>query len=89
MKLTPDPQARARIDNRPFLQDYVRRLFHQRRKMLRSLLVGMYRKQLGKPAVDAILSDLDINDTARAEQLSVATHVELANHLHRAIEAGS
>jgi 16S rRNA (adenine1518-N6/adenine1519-N6)-dimethyltransferase len=87
MKLVPDPQARAQIDNRPFFQDYVRRLFHQRRKMLRSLLVGMYRKQLGKGDVDAILSELEIEDTARAEQLPVPTHVMLANRLYRAIES--
>jgi 16S rRNA (adenine1518-N6/adenine1519-N6)-dimethyltransferase len=89
MKLTPDPAARALIDDRPFFHDYVRRLFHQRRKMLRSLLVGMYRKQLGKAAVDDVLGELNIEETARAEELPVSVHVNLANRLYQVIEQAS
>jgi len=81
MKLTPDAAKRSLIADRAFFQDYLRRLFHQRRKMLRSVLVGMYRKQLGKPAVDTILAELSIAENARAEQLPVETHVQLANRL--------
>lgn len=87
MKLDPAPQKRATIVDRPFFHDYIRRLFHQRRKMLRSLLVGMYRKQLGKAKIDELLSSLDVNETARAEELTVEQHVELANHLYHGIES--
>lgn len=85
MLLTPNPQKRSQIADRPFFQDYVRRLFHQRRKMLRSVLVGMYRKQLGKPGVDEVLMQMELSESARAEELPVDVHVDLANRLHRAI----
>ena len=85
MKLTPDVEARERIADRAFYQDYLRRLFHQRRKLLRSLLVGMYRKQLGKPQIDALLAERGIGETARAEELPPDAHVSLANLLHSAV----
>jgi 16S rRNA (adenine1518-N6/adenine1519-N6)-dimethyltransferase len=85
MKLIPDQQAREQISDRPFFQDYLRRLFHQRRKLLRSMLVGMYRKQLGKPEVDRILVEMGISESARAEELPPEMHTLLANHLHCSI----
>lgn len=89
MRLTPDADRRSRILDRGFFQDYVRRLFHQRRKLLRSVLAGMYRKQIGKPAVDEILSRLVISPTARAEELPVETHVDLANDLLQAVRGST
>lgn len=85
MKLVSDATRRAQIADRQFFQDYLRRLFHQRRKYLRSVLVGMYRKQLDKPEVDALLAEMDFAESARAEELPVETHVELANRLHEAV----
>lgn len=88
MKITPSKSAAAKIADRPFFQDYVRRLFHQRRKLLRSVLVGMYRKQLSKQEIDEVLSDAGLGETARAEELSVAAHVELANRFFQAVHGG-
>lgn len=85
VKITPDPQAAAVILNRPFFQDYLRRVFHQRRKHLRSVLVGMYRKQLSKAEVDAFLSGMDFKEGVRAEELPVEMHVALSNRLYELI----
>lgn len=86
MKLTPDRESAAAIADRPFFQDYIRRLFHQRRKLLRSVLVGMYRKQLSKGEIDGLLAAAGLDETARAEELPVTAHVELANRLSAAVQ---
>ncbi len=86
MKITADPVGRSEIVDRPFFQDYVRRLFHQRRKFLRSVLVGMYRKQVDKPSVDAVLAELEFPENVRAEELPVARHVTLANRLYALVQ---
>jgi 16S rRNA (adenine1518-N6/adenine1519-N6)-dimethyltransferase len=87
MQLMPDDYARATISDRPFFQDFVRRLFHQRRKFLRSVLVGMYRKQLEKTVVDQVLAEMNFNEHARAEEEPPQRLVELANRLHAKIES--
>ncbi len=86
VRLHPNPERRARIVDREFLHDFVRRLFHQRRKYLRSTVVGMYRKELEKADVDAILVDLKLAENARAEELDVTRLVDLSNRLHAAID---
>lgn len=85
--LRPLAERRSRIGDREFYQDFVRRLFHQRRKLMRGVLAGMYRKQLGKPAVDALLAELGFKEGARAEEQNVDRLVELANRFRRAIHA--
>lgn len=87
IRILPEPERRERIADRRFFQDFLRRLFHQRRKFARSVLVGMYRKQLAKPEMDALLSELGHAPDVRAEQMDVPTLVELANRIHAAIEA--
>ena len=84
-RLFPNAEARERIADRPFFQDFLRRLFHQRRKFARSVLCGMYRKQISKPEVDAVLAELEIKPESRAEQLDVPTLVELSNRIRVAI----
>lgn len=74
-----DKQAAARIQNPRFFLDFLRRSFSQRRKFVRSVLVGMYRKQLDKADVDRVLAELGhaIND--RAEQMDIETLIRLSN----------
>jgi len=86
MQLVPNPQGKKMIANRPFLQDFLRRLFHQRRKLLRSVVVGMYRKQIPKPEIDQILEELDLAGNTRAEELPPETLVNLSNTLYKKIE---
>lgn len=83
--LVPQPDRRAVIDDRHFFQDFLRRLFHQRRKLLRSVLVGMYRKQLSKQQIDALLNEMQFGANTRAEELDVSTLVKLSNLVLRAV----
>lgn len=76
-----DPKLAARINDRGFYLDFVRRLFHHRRKLVRSVLVGMYRKQLQKTQVDAVLVDLQFRPDLRAEQMDVAMLIQLSNSI--------
>jgi 16S rRNA (adenine1518-N6/adenine1519-N6)-dimethyltransferase len=87
VRLLPFEQRKQTIANRPFFQDFVRRLFHQRRKFMRSVLVGMYRKQLDKRQVDAILAEGNFAENARAEEIDVETLIALSNGFHHAITA--
>ena len=68
VKLRPDERARRQIADRPFFQDFLRRLFTQRRKYLRGVLHSMYRKELTKEQVDALLAEIELKENVRAEQ---------------------
>ncbi len=83
VRIDPDPQRAAQIDDREFFHEFIRRLFQQRRKALRTVLRGMYRKELGQPRLDAALSNLSLDPAARAEDLDIPTLVRLANRLRR------
>jgi len=85
VKITPQPEKRERISDRDFFHDFVRRVFHQRRKLLRGVVCSMYRKQLSKPAVDALLAEEGLTTESRAEEMEVDQLVSLANRLHGAI----
>lgn len=84
VQLTPDTDRRKKIVNRAFLQDFLRRLFQHRRKLMRSVIVSMYRKQLEKPDVDEALAAESIDVGVRAEQLKVGQLVGIANRLYSA-----
>jgi 16S rRNA (adenine1518-N6/adenine1519-N6)-dimethyltransferase len=85
VKIIPLPKKRAEIIDRAFFHDFVRRLFHHRRKLLRGVVCGMYRKELEKSAVDAILAEACVEAKIRAEQMEVGELVELSNRLVNAI----
>jgi len=80
-----DREAAARITDRRFFQDFLRRTFSLRRKFIRSVLVGMYRRQLEKSDVDQLLAELGHTSSDRAETMDVATLIRLSNHVHAAI----
>ncbi len=88
--LQRDPNAQARIADRAFFHDLVRDVFTQRRKRLAGVLAQMAKRAVrgaaGLPAlpradIDEILARLNIHTDARAETLTVAEWVELANQL--------
>ncbi len=85
VKIQPRPDKRSAIADRSFYHDFVRRLFHHRRKLLRGVVCGMYRKQLKKPQVDGVLARLQMNTEARAEELESCQLVTLSNLLHEEI----
>ncbi|MCH5375201.1 MAG: ribosomal RNA small subunit methyltransferase A, partial [Planctomycetes bacterium] len=87
VRIVPNLEKRAKIADREFFHDFIRRLFHHRRKLMRSVLVGMYRKQLSKPDIDHILAEEEFDEKCRAEALPVDLLVELSNRFQREIAA--
>ena len=85
IKITPDPARRAQITDREFFHDTIRRLFHQRRKHVRSVLCGMFRKQIPKSEVDSVLAAEGIEFSSRAEELDVSQLVSLSNRFRNVI----
>lgn len=77
IQITPDDSLRRRIPNREFFHAFVRAMFFHRRKFLRSELLSVVKGRLGKPEVDAMLADLRLDGTARAEELDVETMLAL------------
>lgn len=69
---------RDRIEDLEFFHRFVRLLFLHRRKLLRSALVGSMKPGLDKPAIDAMLAELQLAGDCRAEQLSIEEMIELA-----------
>ncbi len=61
-----DRNRRQAIDDLAFFHTFARSIFLHRRKFLRSGLLSAYGKQLDKPAVDAVMADLQLgSDAAR------------------------
>src|SRR5262249_51892846 len=87
VRLFADPDAAEKIQDKECFHDFVRRVFHQRRKHLRSVVVGMYSKQLSKGDVDAVLQESQLKEGARAEELDVPTLVALSDRLQAAVAA--
>lgn len=87
MLITPNPEKRAKIQDRAFFHEFVRKIFGFRRKFIRSVLVGMYRKQLTKPQVDEVLAEMRIPHNLRAEELDVPKLVEMATHFQNKLNS--
>jgi 16S rRNA (adenine1518-N6/adenine1519-N6)-dimethyltransferase len=85
VKITPLAEKRALIRDREFYQDFVRRAFSLRRKLLRGVVCGMYRKQISKGVVDAVFEAEGLTPETRAEEMDVAQLVSLSNALKDAI----
>ena len=86
--LRPQHERRKAIGDREFYHDFVRRLFHHRRKLMRGVLRGMYRKQIEKSVIDQILSDMNFKESARAEEQTPDRLVALASRVRKAVETG-
>lgn len=83
IRLVPDLVRRNAIFDLGFFHTFVRSLFIHRRKFLRGSLMGIYKRTLGKAAVDKALSELDLSPEARAEQLSVSEILHLSETMQR------
>lgn len=82
-----DPELKARLDDPRAFHDFVRQLFLYRRKHLRGVLINVFKGQLDKPAIDAILAELGWPATTRAEELSVESLIELQRAVEKALVA--
>ncbi len=82
--LQVDPARRSAVADLPFLNTFLRSVFLHRRKFLRSGLISAFKKQLGKEPIDALLAQLGFGADCRAEQLSVAELLTLAEAVRQA-----
>ena len=80
-----DDDRRQRIPDRAYFHEFVRSLFCHRRKVLRGELVSA-RKKLDKAQVDALLAELGISPTIRAETLAIDEMLRLCEAV-RALES--
>lgn len=85
MGIIRDTTRQAQIEDREFFHDFIRRVFTQRRKHLRSTLVGMYSKELSKQDVDTVLTSLGFADNVRAETLEPDILVRISNVVAKAV----
>jgi len=88
IRVTLDQQRRDRIPDRGFFHTFVRSMFFHRRKYLRSELLSAFKKRLGKPEVDAVLVEMQIEANARAEQLDVETMLQLCECVRKEVDSG-
>jgi 16S rRNA (adenine1518-N6/adenine1519-N6)-dimethyltransferase len=79
LDIRPQKVLRDRIADRREFHELVRGIFLHRRKFLRSALFSAVKDRLDKPSVDEILSELELEATARAEQLSPLQMIELVD----------
>lgn len=84
VRIEPNSEAAALIQDRTAFQMFIREVFQQRRKRLRGVLVHQFGTRLAKSEVDEVLKSLQLPEDARAEELSVKQLVELSNQLHQA-----
>jgi 16S rRNA (adenine1518-N6/adenine1519-N6)-dimethyltransferase len=75
VRLTPIRAYDGRVRNHGLFADLVRRAFHQRRKMLRNSVYEML------PGGEKDLEHAGLQGTLRAEDVSVAQYMTLANYL--------
>jgi 16S rRNA (adenine1518-N6/adenine1519-N6)-dimethyltransferase len=83
MQITVDDERRKRIPDRKFFHDFLRAIFLHRRKFLRSQLLNAAKEKLDKPQVDAILANLGLAGSLRAEQLGVDAILALCEAVRR------
>jgi 16S rRNA (adenine1518-N6/adenine1519-N6)-dimethyltransferase len=87
VRIEPNPEAVAQIVNRGEFQSFLRDIFTQRRKLLRGVVVNLFKSRLSKQQVDAVLTSMNFPEDTRAEELAVGQLVELSNRLQRTIAA--
>lgn len=79
VRILANPSKRARIADLRFFHQFVRAIFFHRRKFLRSVLCSAFKEKLPKEAVDRVMNELELDETARADALSVEKIILLSD----------
>lgn len=79
LKIVLNPAKRSRMADAPFFHSFVRSMFFHRRKFLRSVLLSALKGKMGKPEVDALIHDAELDPQWRSEQLDVETMIRLCD----------
>lgn len=77
IRITPNPEKRARIPDVAKFRVFLRDLYSHRRKNLRGALAGWPSGRREKPEVDRKLAELGIDGNVRAETLDISQHLRL------------
>ena len=72
-----DTAKRNRIPDLAYYHHFVRSLFIHRRKLLRGVLVSVFKNELSKHDIDTVLEGINLTGSIRAEQLAVPVIFEL------------
>jgi 16S rRNA (adenine1518-N6/adenine1519-N6)-dimethyltransferase len=87
LRIRPNADKRARIQDLEFFHNKLRALFFHRRKFLRSQLATALQDELEKPEVDQILESSGLAPNLRAEQLSVEQIIQMLEACRVRVEA--
>ena len=79
-----DFDKRSRIPDLTYYHRFVRKLFIHRRKLLRGVLVSVFKNELTKQQVDNILDGINLTGKVRAEQLAAPVIFELCERFRQA-----
>src|SRR5262245_16680250 len=78
VKITPNPEKRAKVCDVAKFRAFLRDLYVHRRKNLRQALTGFPSGRKDKKDVDARLAELGIDGTLRSETLDLEQHLRLS-----------
>jgi 16S rRNA (adenine1518-N6/adenine1519-N6)-dimethyltransferase len=87
--ITPDPAKRAAIADLPWFHSVVRQLFLLRRKNLRRVIHSLWRDQLERSEVDALLESIGLTGLVRAEAMNVEEFLSLSSKLRERLKPAS
>ncbi|MCA9097346.1 MAG: ribosomal RNA small subunit methyltransferase A [Planctomycetaceae bacterium] len=79
VRITPDLPRASRIADRQFFQEFIRRIFTQRRKHLCGVLASEYRKRIPRERIESVLLAESSDPNVRAEELSPDQLVRIAS----------
>ena len=77
INIETDTAKRNRIPDLAYYHRFVRSLFIHRRKLLRGVLVSVFKNELSKQDIDTVLEGINLTGSIRAEQLAVPVIFEL------------
>ncbi|MAT68882.1 MAG: ribosomal RNA small subunit methyltransferase A [Planctomycetaceae bacterium] len=77
IRITVNPEKRAQVPDLRYFHQFTKAIFLHRRKYLRANIVAAMKNHLEKPAIDAILAELQLPEDARTEQLGIPTMLRL------------
>lgn len=86
VQIVVEPQRRAQIPDLEFFHSFVRSMFFHRRKFLRSELLSAMKYRLDKPAIDAVMTALQLGPQTRAEELTVESMLSLCEAIRAQLQ---
>ena len=86
VRIDPDTAASEKIVDRAEFQLFLRDIFTQRRKLLRGVVVNLFKQRLSKQQIDSVLESMQFPPDTRAEELEVSQLVQLSNRLQRCLQ---